>query len=201
MPRNYGERALVTVAITSGEINISYGFLSGLKESLRNDFGQVEITNILPSGFCFGANSPKPGRAGKKLATGYVSSFYADAKRGDLKRTGYNVSRKKVRAIQTDGFAPVYYVTISGIKYAWNMPAMTGGNLPTDLNSAVGVQKAESDEKGLVFGAEFPKPPRYSKEVNINGTIEVFTTFADPEAARSSGDEWQPIEPAKFYPI
>lgn len=201
MPRNYGERVLTTVAITNGGINLNYGFLSGLKESLRDNFGQVAITTALPNNFCFGANSPKPGRAGKKLATGYVSSFYADAKRSDLKQAGYNVTRKKIRSIQTSGLAPVYYVTISGIKYAWNMAYMSDGVLPTDIASAAGIIKAEADEKGLVFGAEFPKPPRYSREVTVNGNTERFTSFVDPETIKTAPDAWQPKQPAKFYPI
>lgn len=200
MPRNFGERTLVTVAISNGGININYGFLSGLKDSLRNDFGQVATKGTLPTNFCFGANSPKPGRASKKISTGNVSSYYADAKRSGLKKAGYNVTRKKIRAVQTGGLAPVYYVTIAGIKYAWNMTYMTAGVLPSDLVTAAGVKKAKADEKGLVFGAEFPKPPRYSRDVTINGDIESFTTFVDPEQIKSSTD-WIPTQPAKFYPI
>lgn len=201
MPRNYGERTLVTVAITSGGVNINYGFLSGLRESLRSNFGQVVTTTSLPTNFCFGANSPKPGRASKKLATGIVSSFYADAKRSELKKAGYDVTRKKIRAIQTGGLAPVYFVTIGGIKYAWNMAYMSEQTLPSDLVTAAGVTKAENDEKGLVFGAEFPKPPRYTREVTINGNAERFTSFVDPEKIKSASEEWQPVVPAKFYPI
>lgn len=200
MPRNYSVRTLVSVKINHQGTELNYGFNSGLKDSLRSDFGQLEITTALPKNFCFGANSPKPGRASKKTTTGIVGSFCADEKRSALRKSGYSVTRKKVRGVQTDGLAPTYYVTIGGIKYAWYLTYMTGQVLPSDLITAAGVKKAKADEQGLVFGADFPRPPRYAREVTINGNPEKFTTFIDPEKASTIKD-WKSVEPSRFYPI
>jgi hypothetical protein len=199
MPRNYRKRDLVYVAIKVGPTTINYGFLTGLKPADRTDFGQIEITTNLPTAFCFGANAPKPARASKREPTGYVSSYCADNKINTLKDAGYRTSRKKQRSPQLGGLSKTVYVTIEGIKYAWNTPAIA--TEPQGYNSA-GIQSATANDIDLIYGAEFPKPPRYATEIsgadNLSGT---FSTFVDPsnEAALITAG-WQKVKGQSYYP-
>lgn len=199
MPRNYRKRDLVYVSIKAGTTTINYGFLTGLKVADRTDFGQIEITNQLPTAFCFGANAPKPARASKREPTGYVSSFCADDKINTLKDAGYSTTRKRQRSPQLGGLSKTVYITIDGIKYAWNTPAIA--TEPEGYNST-GIQAATANDLDLVYGAEFPKPPRYATEIsgadNLSGT---FSTFVDPSNEAQLGTAgWRKMKGKSTYP-
>lgn len=199
MPRNYRKRDLVYVTIKVGVTTINYGFLTGLVSANRASFGQTAITANLPTAFCFGANAPKPSRASKRETTGYISSYCADDKINALKAAGYRTTAKKVRAPQLGGLAPTVFITIDGIKYAWNSPKAAAQ--PTSYNST-GIQAATANDTDLVYGAEFPKPPRYAIEItgsdNQSGT---FSTFVDPsneDALATAG--WSKVQAQRSYP-
>lgn len=201
MPRNYRSRETCYVPIKMGNTTISYGFPSGLLQSLRDDFGQTVLGTNLPTGFVFGANSPKPRRASKRLAAGYVSSYCSDAKASELKKKGYKLTAKKVRSAINTGISKTVYVTIGGIKYAWNQPSFVGS--PPDSYNQLGVKDASNSDVDLVFGATFPKPPRFAFEQVISETeTNVISTFIDPTKGESAGNaKWVSVQAARYYPL
>jgi hypothetical protein len=200
MPRNYKTRDVCYVAISLGSTTINYGFPSGLDDARRSDFGQTVLTTALPSNFCFGVNAPKPSRASRRFSTGYISSFCADDKVRTLKAAGYRTTRKKIRGVITSGLSRTVYVTIGGIKYAWNRPNFVGA-APASY-SQLGVQEATATDTDLIFGATYPKPPRYAFEQEIGGEINVISSFVDPSNAEAAtGGGWQLIKPASYYPF
>ncbi|NJO58889.1 MAG: hypothetical protein HC836_11250 [Richelia sp. RM2_1_2] len=199
MPRNYRSRDLVAVAIKVGASTINYGFKTGLPTGDRAAFGQTAVTTSLPAKFVFGANAPKPARASKRTATGYNSSYAADDKLTSLRTAGWRTTRKKTRGITSGGLSRTVYVTIGGINYAWNLPS--AASEPTSLTQ-VGVKNATATDLDLIFGAEFPKPPRYSIAVGTGETGGTYSTYIDPsketEAATAG---WSKVKPAKYYPL
>jgi hypothetical protein len=78
----------------------------------------------------------------------------------------------------------IHYITINGngsnFKYAWRAPKGSYGTLAKEL----GVTLAKATEKGLVFGANSPKPPEisitYYKKGNSGDTAST-TRFCDHE--------------------
>lgn len=177
MPRNTGSRTLRYVTIAGWE-GLKYGFQSGLKDTLRDNFGQTDITAAtLVAGLVIGANSPKPARASKKLdaTQGYESSFCSSDKIATLKADGYRISRPRpARQGGSRSLGKIVYVNVNSIKYGWFLPAVPAGfqNL-----SLFGHKDADANDK-VVFGATFPKPARY-KLVSADGTSSL-TSFVEP---------------------
>lgn len=188
MPRNYDESRLVYVTI-DGFSGLNYTFKTRVKSSTSTDLGHTELdTGSLSSaqGYVIGAQSPKPPRASKRTQNGIEGSFVDKAKLGAAKAAGYQISKGKVRRGADTEFTRVKYVLINGIKYAWNSP--TSAQEPGDVAST-GVKDATSSDD-LVFGADFPKPPRVKKELAAGS---FYSTFADPndlDTALESG--WIP---------
>lgn len=193
MPRNYSARTLSYVTVAQG-VNIKYGFWSGLKTSLRDNYGQTEIiASTKVEGLVIGANSPKPYRASTKSSSGYESSWCSHDKVAALKKAGYQVLSPKVRSASVTKLSKTVYVTINGIKYAWQMPLPPSG---VDL-TALGVKDATANDNDLVFGASFPKPPRVSKLIQTTDGGGLFSSFCDPSKLSSLPDGWLISEPAK----
>lgn len=193
MARNYNERVLVAVNLLQ-TFPLKYGFNSGLRESLRDNFGQGVIDLLAPPPlFVLGANRPKPYRATKRLTTGYESSWCSWDKVPTLKSDGYRIQRPKFRSPNKTKLTAPVYVTIRGIKYAWPLSSSGLGIAGSPDTSSLGLQNATADDTDLVWGASFPKPPKASTQT-ANGT---YSTFVDPERVDNLSDEWFISKPGK----
>lgn len=185
MARNYGERTLVWVTVPGADYtDLKYGFRSGLRDSLRNNLGQVAVTASDLQNLVIGANFPKPSRATKRFATGNESSYVSVASIPAAKNDGWKVQRPRANAPSDSNLSDTVYVTINGIKYAWNMPLNTVAGEANHTDG--GVTAASASESGLVFGAEFPKPPRITKQ-HSTGTLSV---FCDPSRLDNIPEGW-----------
>lgn len=195
MARNTDPRTLVTVGIP-GFTALRYGFPSGLKDSLRTEFGQTAVNfDQLGTGLVLGANSPKPYRAGKRLTTGFESSFCDSTKVKTLKAAGWSITFPKIRAATKSALSTTLFVTIGGIKYAWTTPTLPAGFTV----EAIGAKVAGSDDKDLVFGARFPRPARYSTDLTVEGSENVTTLsiFVDPTKEDTlQGAGWRRLKSA-----
>lgn len=185
MARNYNDRKLRWVKPSQQTGTLKYGFQSALASSRASLFGQADVAVTDLQGLVIGANNPKPAKATKKLATGYESSFCDFSKWADLEQQGYNVvaPKKTIRLPRTTSLSTTMYVTINGVKYAWQMPLVVGtvGNL-----TAVGAKSAAAGATDLVFGASFPKPPRY-QYVNT-ATGDRLNIFGDPSTDEATAN-------------
>lgn len=186
MSNKYETREAVYVTPFTGS-TIKYGFLTNTKEAEQTALGQttIDFTAALPTGLCFGANAPKPGRASKVTATQSVSSYYSIAKAGTLKADGWRLSRPFIRRGGITSKTVGVYVTLNGIKYAWMMPTETYNKIESDL-AGLGIELADANDKDLVWGASSPKPPKGSKVVDTN----IISTFVDPTKANSLPTGW-----------
>lgn len=195
MARNTETRTLVTVGVPGFE-GLRYGFPSGLKDTLRDDFGQAAINfDQLGTGLVLGANSPKPYRAGKRLTTGFESSYCDPSKVATLKGAGWSITFPKIRTATKSNLSTTLYVTIGGVKYAWVTPT-----LPTGVTAdVIGAKVAAASDKDLVFGARFPRPARYGKDLTAEGSENVTTIsiFVDPSKEGTLGDAgWRKLKSA-----
>lgn len=175
MPKNFRDRDLVYVILGPATGNLRYGFSTGLRSSLRGQFGQIAIvgtSNV--QNLVIGANAPKPARASKLLASGYEGSYCAHGNRGRLKQSGYKITRPKVRLPGAGRFSDPVYVTINGIKYAWNIPNDAGLN-----RAGLGIKAAGRDDSDLVWGASFPKPAIAAVQSGAN-LADRHSSFVDP---------------------
>lgn len=168
----YDSRVDVGVVPFAG-LPFHYGFASGADDADRTALGQ-KPRSAITGPVVWRANSPTPARASKKKATGTVSSFIDYTKIASARAAGWKVGGAKMRLGSETAKTKTVYVTIQGIKYAWRIPLETltfMGNV-----EPLGIKVATAADKDLVFGADFPKPPRAKK---IEGT-SVISTFYDP---------------------
>lgn len=180
MARNTLSGTYVTVGIAGTPLK--YGFNSRLRDALRNDFGQVEITGTTSiQNLIIGANIPKPSRASKRFVTGYDSSYCDPSKIKSLRDDRYRITpgRGLGAGSAGTGLSKTFYVTINGIKYAWNSAVPSADQ--TGVNSSQVSANLASGDTDLVFGANFPKPPRLQIAVG-ESKDHVFSSFADPSA-------------------
>lgn len=181
------DRELVYVTPYTGA-TIKYGFKTNVRGAERVALGHtVAVGN--EAQLVIGANSPKPGRASK----GGTNSYYDVAQRNALKAAKWVLTPgKRRRALTTARTKPVY-VTIDGVKYAWNQPTQTHTAIAGEA-AALGVVDATRAMDDLVFGASFPKPPRARKLITVgegaNQREESYSTFIDPDAADSVPAGW-----------
>lgn len=184
MARNYNSRAWVYVEMANG---IKYAFPSRLKSTLREKLGQVATSTLTEvNGVVVGAQSPKPSRASKRFATGTESSFCASASIPALRNDEWTINTSKTAsfAINTS-FAKAYKVTINGIKYAFQSADLPSGTAfpagftdPRDL--------VDANDTNLVWGADFPKPPRFSIRSGAN-TISSYLDETKVDLAKNAG--------------
>ena len=176
MARNTNDTRLVEVKI-AGFPNLRYVFRTRIKEANSTTLGHVDINaqgvNDV-KGIVIGANSPKPPRASKRFDKGYEGSYVDKDKIEDVRKDGWRIKRGKNQRGGKSQFAQLKYITINGIKYAWYSP--NSDDAP-DL-SQTGINDATPKDSDLVFGAEFPKPPRLKKELADGST---YSTFIDPK--------------------
>lgn len=197
MARNLRSRRLVSVTVSAALSTLKYGFRSGLRDSEQSRFGQTQITtanDVL--NLVIGANAPKPARAAKKMATGWEGSYCSHTAIATLKVAGYRItagkSTRKPRAATAN--SRVVYVKLNGIKYAWYYTASTvAANIAT-----VGVREASGSDNDLIFGAEFPKPPRYKVIIGDDS----FSSFIDPSSLeQAQGASWFPVDDGNYSSV
>lgn len=197
MPRNTNDRSLVWVKVSAALPDLKYGFQSGMDTGSRSALGQTPVTDALYNqGLVVGANAPKPSRASRKrTGSGYEGSFCSYDVIATLKQAGWSITPGKPtrKPRPANGLSKCVYVTMpGGVKYAWYSPI--GQNAPT--LGTIGVRDATGSDNDLIFGSEFPKPPRYKKLLTDGSS---FSSFVDPtnvDAAVSDG--WFPSDDGNY---
>jgi len=162
MPLNkYDTKDLVSVPLDNGLI---YVFPTNVDAAARTALGHTVVPDTVPALAFQGGDSPKPRRAKRLTADGWNSSFIAatPAVITAAKTAGYQVSRREKRQGRLPAAgarATTVYVTVRGIKYAWNCPNETIATITQATLTALGVEIATAaDERTLVWGASIPKP-------------------------------------------
>lgn len=184
MARKTGNGVLKHIVM---QANLKYVFNSKLRSTLYDNFGQLPVdADFSVAGAILGANSPQPSRASKRNAPpiGYEGSFCAEANIVALRRQGYRISRGKTRVPTLSALSNSVYVTINGVKYAWQMslPSAEQGSVGEIVQQlGISVADPDADASDLVWGADFPKPARANiQRVDGNGNITAsFSTFCD----------------------
>lgn len=210
----YNRRDPVTVTLAPGVI---YAFETNVDTEERVALGHTAITgDAYPPGSFIGANSPKPRRARRLSATGWNSSFVAEvpATITALKAAGWQVSRPpKRRAIIPSTLASArvttVFVSIGGIKYAWNMPRETLTKINTSGGvAALGIELATAaDTNTLVWGPSIPKPARAQFILATGGTgtpidgQDILSTFVTPSIEDSLPAGWKIITPRIVFAV
>ncbi len=167
MARRRGEQ--VEVYVTIGSLKYGFKTTKSVHNSYKSELGQTTYNGS--AGVFFGANSPKPPRATKEFASGTIGSYCSTDKISSLKSNGWTVSRKaRIRGVKTAGKTRTVYVDMpGGWKYAWNITASEA-----DLASELGfVLATGADASDLIWGVNYPKPPRASK-TDESGTTSTF---------------------------
>lgn len=184
------DRTLVSVK-PSTRSNFRYGFYTAVDQTEQTALGHVVVVGGLASGVVFGANSPKPARMRKTLASGRSATSYVDsANRTSATQTGWKlVRRARARGVSASALAQPVYVRLSvgsgqtavTIQYAWMMPKATYTAIgAARQNLGIRDVSASEDRFDLVFGSS-PKPPRaFNKTTGIS-------TFCDPDATLPDG--------------
>lgn len=171
---------------------VKYAFLSNIPDTYAPTLGHVLITSAMASapiiGLVLGCSYPKPGRATKKINQRIVSSFFDQTKKLDLKKAGWKTAKTRALAQYRDGgnarsLVQTVFVTVNSINYAWNPPKVTIQNVTEATLAALGVRLIVPDIADLVFGADFPKPPRFSKTLVDGDDVKVVSSFYDPSVS------------------
>lgn len=206
----YNRRDPVTVPLGTSML---YAFTTNVDLNERVALGHNAVTGLYSIGSFIGANSPKPRRARRLGPTGWNSSFVAEvpATIAALKAAGWQVSRPpKRRAIVPSTLASArvttVYVSIGGIKYAWNMPRETFVKITQDVLTSLGIQiPTQLETDTLVWGSTIPKPAKAQFIVATGGTgtpidgQDLLTTFVSPTAEQSLPAGWKIIKPKVLF--
>jgi hypothetical protein len=174
MARRRGETVQVYVTILG---SLKYGFRTNksIHDAYKTELGQTTYAGA--AGVFFGANSPKPAKASKEFASGTVGSFCSTDKISTLRAADWVVTRKNnIRGIKTSGKTRTVFVDMpGGYKYAWNITAAE-----VSLSTTLGFEAATgADASSLIWGINYPKPPRASKKENGSSV----STFIKPQAS------------------
>lgn len=195
----YAKRDLMTVRPIRGNRILKYGFRTNVKDSIRTELGQVKFDGNVSANFTglvIGANAPKPPVATKtEVAGNAVNTYssYCDISKVGKLPSGWSVGRAKIRRRAKGPKSVCVYVTINGIKYAWMQPADTHKNVLPSL-AALGIKTAALTDNDLVFGAEFPKPPRVGRIISGGrGGIDSISTYCDPSKTDSLPSGWRTL--------
>ncbi|WP_024547128.1 hypothetical protein [Picosynechococcus sp. NKBG15041c] len=171
MAREFGSGVWRYVTLNLGGSPLKYVFNSKLKDSLKTEFGQTDITaQFNVQGAVLTPRRPKPARASKRLIDGFEGSYCSSDKVRTLKADGWSITRAKIGTFNQTDLSRVLYVNINGVKYAWRRPRNLGGEV--DLQ-ALGVETA-TDQTDLVFGADFPKPAQAVRDITGQGSYRSF---------------------------
>ena len=187
----------------------TYGFSTNIKQSDATELGHVTLNLASPPNrLIIGASSPKPMRASKRQGTGasayYCSSFCDVTKRLTLKNAGWQVTRSKrnSRIINAESaLVQTVFVTVRGIKYAWHRNKVTVTNATAAKMASLGhMVPTAADASELVFGAEFPKPPKAAMIIpgaSADDGPKRITAFYDPSGTLANG--WTPAGNGKLF--
>lgn len=176
---------------TTGE-TVKYAFVSNTPQKYQAIVGHVPVSAVMMNsvvlGLVLGCSYPKPGRAGKKLDQRYVSTYFDQTKKLALKKDGWRLAKTRAKPqyrnpANSGSLVQTVFVTINGINYAWNPPKVTITNVTPATITALGIKTVVSDIADLTFGADFPKPPRFSKTLVEGDSVKVISSFYDPSVA------------------
>lgn len=195
MPKNRESGTLVFVTISIGA-GLKYGFRSRLRDSLRDNFGQIIITGTTSlDRLVIGCDLPKPARASKRSESlGYEGSFCSTDKVASLRADKYRITSAKLPKLRGGAFAATMYATVNGLKVATVTPApfdteaRSQANYPTQYGMNLATQ---NDVAELVYSPDFPQLPNYSYTLSDGS---VFSADADP----SKVDEFSQLLDAGF---
>lgn len=192
----YAKKRMAYVTPFSGS-NILYGFKTNVEAKIGTEAGHKIVTTTVPEGLVIGANAPKPARGTKTRLLGRnietVSTFIDASRRNNLP-SGWSLGRPKVRRGRQTLKTVIVYVTIRGIKYAWNLPKDTYSRIKSQM-APLGIKLATSSDKDLVYGASYPKPPRAGTTlISGGGGIDHISTFVDPSKIDSLPAGWSPLK-------
>lgn len=180
---------------------VNYAFYTNIPSASRTELGQVAIATPAnpPANTVLASNFPKPKRASRRSGLRYTSSFCSAALVVALKVAGWRISKQKVvrpplhtPTLRPNSFIQTVYVTIRGIKYAWQLPKVTITNVTEAVIGQLGIKLAvASDFDELCFGADAPKPPKGSVTIGTgdgaDATSKTLSTFYDPSSALPTG--------------
>lgn len=205
MPNNkYDSKTLVSVPIGNTMV---YVFDTNVDSIARTALGHIPITTTVPAFAFQGGNSPKPVRGKILTADGWNSSFATNvpATIATLKAAGWQIGRPpKRRALitGTTARASTVYVTVRGIKYAWNMPTETRTKITDTIMTALGINVATAaDVPTLVWGASLPRPAK-AQTFLTGGTQggDRITTFVGQAQEDNLPANWKLVSPRIMFP-
>lgn len=139
--------------------------------------------------------------AKKTLPTGSVSSIFDFTKKSALAADGWSFRGRGILRWRGPLTGTTYksksvYVTIGGIKYAWNMPLYLYQKIEGDI-AGLGISAATGgDTKTLFWGLSAPKPARVAKVAEEATGTTTYSTFCAPTKEDSLPDGWKIIEPS-----
>lgn len=205
MPLNkYNTRDLVSVPLSNGLV---YVFATNVDTDARTILGHTTVPAVVPALAFQGGNSPKPKRARKLTADGWNSSFISSTPSvvTAAKTGGWQISNptKQRGLVPTSGArATTVYVTVRGIKYAWNLPNETRDTITQAVLTALGVEIATTaDLPTLVWGATLPRPAK-AQFFNPLGPAggDVLSTFVGQAEENNLPQGWRLIRPRITFP-
>jgi hypothetical protein len=205
MPLNkYDTKDLVSVLLGNGLV---YVFSTNVDAPARTVLGHTAITGIVPALAFQGGDSPKPRRAKRLTADGWNSSFISEtpAVIAAAKAAGYQVSRagKRRGRVPTSGSrATTVYVTIRGIKYAWNLANESLATITQATLTTLGINIATAaDENTLVWGASIPKPATVTFFSPVGpGGGDQLSTFVEQSKEDTLPTGWRIKSPRIMFP-
>lgn len=208
MPNNkYNPRDEVYVTLSNGLI---YVFETNVDQEERANLGHTVVPATVPPLAFKGGNSPKPRRAKRLTADGWNTSFISEtpaAIPAALKAAGWQIERPKANQgiiTGTTARAVTVYVTVRGIKYAWNMSTETRAAITDATLTALGIQIATAaDIPTLVWGASLPRPGivQFRRTATpLGGTVDNLSTFVGQAQEDTLPAGWKLAKPRLMFP-
>lgn len=200
----YGPRELVAVVPYTGA-TWKYGFNTTTKEAEQTALGQTDaiVNGDYIAGLVIGVNRPKPPRATRKGSATDTGSTYCGADAiATAKAAGWRVKVPLRRGGRSGAKSKTVYVTVGEIdadgqpvgpqfKYAWPMPLFLYNRIIAADRTALGIEDATASDTDLIFGADYPKPPRASFIATpTSGASNTLTTFVDPNKIDNLPSGW-----------
>ncbi|MEG4807938.1 hypothetical protein QUA82_09935 [Microcoleus sp. F8-D3] len=208
MPNNkYNPRDEVYVTLANGLI---YIFETNVDTEERVALGLTPLPATVPANAFKGGNSPTPRRARRLTADGWNSSYVSETPEtviAGLKTAGWQIQKAvKYQGIITGSTsrAVTVYVTVRGIKYAWNMPSETRAAITDATMTALGIQVATAaDIPTLVWGASVPKPAKVQfrrTTTPLGGTSDSLSTYVSQAQEDNLPAGYKLIRPRLMFP-
>jgi hypothetical protein len=200
----YDSKRLMAVPIP-GIANLMYGFNTNVKDATSTELGHVPAiaasggdNNGYIANLIIGANKPKPMRASKP---GGSSSYIDAAKAPTLRGGNWNISPAKYASIGKSAKSKIVYVEIGFVKYAWHIPNFLFNQAAfTAAMTALGITLATNNDRDLVLGADYPKPPRAKFTAVVGDEVNSYSSFVAPLKIDNLPDGWSLSDPGN-YPI